>query len=155
MKPFMKYLDTQQYIYLSMPNSAVPYDVTLTSLVSMWIDYDKDLKRQVFRAADLKLKTHKLTPIYSNSTTLDENRHLARGMYQVLSPLLYCIQVQLSGSEFFLKGGSVNTNTTSPIFTVPYYYMVKPGQVRVCASQYIRKLRNVGTKASNTYSSLC
>ena len=148
MKPFMKYLDTARYMHMRNSNVLHDAEVSLTSKVSVSSDYNKNLKRTDVRVSDLEFKNHKLSLFYSSATAFaDLNRLLARKDYQVLSPLLYCTQLQFS--EFFLRVGRVIINTNSHNVSLQYYYMVDQNKVRVCASHYIHELANLGTNLSN------
>ena len=147
MKPFMKYLDTKHYMRIG-PRGET-YDVTLSSRMMVHYGFNADIGENEFTVSDLEFKDQSFAMIYSNTTAFTRLRHLVGvRKYQVLSPLLYCRQIQFEVPEFFLEDGHVIINRTSHNVSVQHYYMMDPNHVRICASDYIHKSVNLSSKPS-------
>ena len=58
--------------------------------------------------------------------------------YQILSPLLFCSQVQLDGNEFQENNGIIQVNTTSLKISVYDYIQIDDTHVRVCVDDYLQ-----------------
>ena len=140
-KPYMTYLDPSQYFEMKV--SKVVFSVKLNPKVKLWIEFDVKNRKNVIKAQQLK----NLTLIYTDSGIIDSDaRHL--GMFQPLSELLYCTQVQLNETEFIEKDGILTINTTQPSFSVSDYNKISPTQVWVCANQYLRKSKTSGSTST-------
>ena len=131
MKPFLRYHDSGEKLYIQIMK--VKHCLELTSSVRCWLDRVTG----TYGCKDHSLPTKTPTLLY-----LDESL-LPRGMlnlYQVLSPLIYCLQVELESEEFVQNDGIVTINITSPPLTVYDYYRVSrtmSAPIRICADVYL------------------
>ena len=62
---------------------------------------------------------------------------LQQGGYQVLSPVLFCLQVQLDVNEFQENNGIIQVNATGFKISVYDYIRMDDTHVRVCADDYL------------------
>ena len=86
-----------------------------------------------FNFADLETKVHNHTILFST----DNLYKVYDQSFQILSPLLYCRQLQLNDSEFVEEDEQLTTLLTPKNITLIYYIRVSPSEVRVCADYYM------------------
>ena len=130
-KPFLKYQHTNEKLHIQIKNK--PYSIELTDRVRFWVDHEA----KTYICKDHDALDNISTLVYLDETLRRSSRHR---YYQVLSPLLYCLQVKLEGYEFEESDGVVTINSTSPSIAVYNYYKVAPGQIRICVDDYFPKL---------------
>ena len=153
-RPFLEYLDStrkQEKIVFKQTT----YSVRLTSRIRLWTVYNST--KTIFNMRDLESTLQNRTWLFSTddmrvmwlfSTEKLQKAYYQR--YQVLSPLLYCRQVQLNDTEFEDTEDRLITHTARKI-TLWYYRYTSPSTARVCADQYINdSARNLGTKLGHT-----
>ena len=68
--------------------------------------------------------------------------------FKGLSPLLYCMQIQLNDTEFDERDDGVIVVTSSENIKTPCNRLVTPSLVRVCADSYINIIYNTGYQMS-------
>ena len=129
LKPFLDYLDSQRFETVTV--NKVTFNVRLTQRLHVWIP--SAIGHVIFRGFDLQ-DNYDLEPVYLNEVVMGGRTR--RGVYQIFSPLLYCVQVQLNGSECLEQNGILTVNTTLPHFSVWNYHRVTSNEVRVCINEY-------------------
>ena len=137
-KPFLDYLDNKQQ-NIQMVVKQRTYIVQLTSRIRLWAwkesDYTdlRDIDYRVLRDID--------SPglIYNVLFESNDFRRAFEQVYQLLSPLLYCRQVQLNDTEYKEHDGHVTILTFSREITLSYYHRMTPTTVHVCMDHYIEK----------------
>lgn len=128
-KPLMDYLDSGKS--LSFRKGKMAYLVNLTNRVLVWHEnYTFIPKVKTLNKDDNELKL-----VYLNDRLMQST--LSKGYYQILSPLLYCKQVELNDSECFEKDGAIVVNVTRKTFTTSEFYRTSPVTVRVCLDEYL------------------
>ena len=146
MKPFLDYLDNKRR-KIEMVVKQTIHSVRLTSRIRLWKNLDYSLQ---FR--DLETNVQRQTVLFANndlSNVYDQK-------YQVLSPLLYCMQIRLNDIEFEERDGQLSTLHTSRKITFSYYHRTSPSTVQVCADQYMKNSdKNIGMKVSHSKFYLC
>ena len=130
-KPFMEYLDSTRH--LEYKSDKIMFAAKLTNTVLFWSETDTNYRR-VFRAKVLGDHNDTLIPIYSNEEI--QKTLVGKMNYQLLSPLLYCMQVELSQIEYIEKEGLVFVNQSSTVTPTPDYYRVAQGNIRICVDHY-------------------
>ena len=128
-KSFLGYLDNTKMVDMNIGRTT--YSVRLTSRIRLWNEATK--LHDDFNFADLETKVH-------NHTILFSTNHLYKvydQSFQILSPLLYCRQIQLNDSEFVEEDEQLTTFLTPKNITLMYYIRVSPSEVRVCADHYM------------------
>ena len=147
-KPFLDYLDNSRE--LEMQSGKMTYSVKFTSRVRLWSETDTTTSpyTTVERLDDLDLGVQDPPLVYSKPK---EIRRIYLQVYQVLSPLIFCPQIQLNGDEFTEKDGLLIVNITKPKISLPYYYRINITDARVCANQYLRQPKNIGAKFDNLW----
>ena len=132
-KPFLEYLDDSNFMEIKFDKTNLK--ARLTNRVDFWYD-----EMYLFKAKEIKGKSE-LTPIYMK-TSLQERtfytRMLTQGEYQILTPLLFCLQVQLDGNEFQEKDGIIQVNTTEALISVYDFIRMDDTHVRVCVEDYLQ-----------------
>lgn len=144
-KPFMKYLDSTRY--LEFKSNKVLFIARLISTMLFWIERDIEFKN-IFRAQDLGKNNHTLLPVYSNADLKSASD--GEVYYQLLSPLLFCMQVELSENEFIEKGGLVIVNRSSAMTSTPDYYRLAGGNIRICLDFYLQTSGKAWNALSDT-----
>ena len=96
----------------------------------------------------MEQESSKLVQVYINDDTLPYDIAGGIGSYQSLSRLLYCNQLQLNETEYFMSSGMATVNVTDPMIFISDYYKVSPSQIRVCVDAYLRKSKGK-TKTSD------
>ena len=129
-KPFLKYLDSASHLEVKVRKTRL-----FTTLISTLVFWTESLNDALvgFKAKDFADLDHDLSRLYFN----DELQKSLSGRYQHLSPLLYCMSVQLSADEFIEEDGRVIINRSSALLPVSKYYRVSQTEIRVCANQYL------------------
>ena len=83
---------------------------------------------------------NRLVEVYINNETIMSG-NINNGMFQPMSRLMYCKQVELDQSEHFITdSGIVKINVTKPMIAITDYYPISQyPRVRVCTDMYIPK----------------
>lgn len=138
-KPFLKYLDSEKQ--LSLQINGTKFSVGLTSRMLIWHEVIGEPRSILvsFKTQELDTNNPDMMLVH-----LTNQQSLVRP-YQIFSPLLFCIQMQLKETEILEKDGFVAINIASPKFSVPYYYHVNATEVRVCVDHYFRILKSDGS----------
>ena len=137
MKPFLDYLDESRR-NITMVVKQTTYSVRLTSRVRLWANRTDNQ----MHLDDLE------TPVQSKMTLFESYRYYEAylQLFQVLSPLLYCRQVQLNNTEVEEKGGQLTTLRTHRKITLSYYHRTPLSTFQVCADHYIKgNDKSIGT----------
>ena len=145
MKPFLDYLDNDKTLQMDLKQ--ITYSVKLTSRVRMWLQLQgnvSELKNHP-NLAELDSEVQNPTELYSNSDIF--NAYIQK--FQVLSPLLYCKQIQLNNTEFEEKDSRLIADVASRKIAFTYYRRVPPSMARVCADHYMNKPQNMGVQTKN------
>lgn len=132
-KPFMEYLDSPKH--LEFKSDKVMFVARLISTVLFWTETDQE-RRIIFKAKDLGHHDQLLIPLYSNEEV--RRSSVGRGYYQLLSPLLYCMQLELLENEFIEREGLIIVNRSSGQTSTPHYYRVSREKIRICADDYFQ-----------------
>ena len=131
MSPFLKYLDTGEVLRLRVDK--LNLSAVLTTNARLWIEHNQGF----FKACCLDQQTNRLVPVYANMDVVNSGR-IGEGIYQPMSRLLYCKQVELNQTEHCITESSiVNINVTEPMIAVSDYHPVSASRVRVCADMYV------------------
>ena len=147
MKPFTKYLDTDEALTVQVDKYV--FTVDLTSKVVLWTGKDEATRARVFHARDMVQSTKEFVRVYVSDVIMESD--IGRGIYQSLSKLLYCIQLQLNETEYFDRSDLVIVNVTAPTFPIFDYFKTSSSQVRVCADAYLRKSNGNEETSSMSY----
>ena len=135
MKPFLEYLDKQRFEIAYQRNS---YYGKLTSRVRLWEQKNGTGWYQILQ--DLESKIREQKEIISNPGTA-----AAYGQkFQTFSPLLYCNQIQLNDTDFEVRDDGLFVVTNSRKIELPYFRLVSPSLVRICADRYLNMNKNAG-----------
>ena len=142
LKPFLDHLDNNRR-KVEMVIKQTTYSVRLTSRVRLWknyTDYSNNLRdlESTVQSQTLLLAEGNLHKVYDQR-------------YQILSPLLYCMQIRLNDTEFEETDGQLITLHTARKITLYYYHRTSPSTVQVCADKYMKKSnKNTGMKVSHS-----
>ena len=137
MKPFLRYLDTDEVLELGI--GKLDFLATLTTNARLWAEPVKGSNVYNIKACCLDQKPNRLVQVYTN-TDVTKAGGIKMGIYQPMSRLLYCKQLELGPSEQFIDdSGIVKINVTEPIFAISDYYPVSQSRVRVCTDMYVPK----------------
>ena len=140
-KPLLDYLDNKQMT--DMKIKRITYSVKLTSSVRFWNVLNVTLDRKIPHFTDLEATVHNYTVLFS----ANDIHKVYDQKYQILSPLLYCPQIQLNDTEFEARDERLTTLLTPKNITLPYYNRVSISEVRVCADHYIdNHVRSAGNR---------
>ena len=154
-KPFLDYLDDSNSMEISFDKTKLM--VRLTNRVQFW-----SLKNEgtyLFKAKEINGNSE-LTPMYLNENLLKSTAFkllLRIDRYQILSPLLFCSQVQLDGNEFHENNGIIQLNTTSLKTSVYDHIQIDDTHVRVCVDDYLQapKVSSGAGQSLQTSALLC
>lgn len=137
-KPFLQYLDSERHLVFQ--SDGTKFSVKLTSRIALWPEaYPKGNTTEfIFKIRELGMANTDLTLVH-----IPNKKYLAEP-YQIFSPLLFCVQVQLNETEFLEADGFIIIKNTSPKVSIPYYYRMSASQVRVCAEHYLQRQTNEG-----------
>ena len=145
-KPFLDYVDNKRR-KIEMVIKQTTYSVRLTSRARLWTWYNPD------NPLEHRVNFRDLESTVQNYTVLFETNDLAkayRQKFQVVSPLLYCMQIRLNNTEFEEMGGQLTTLRTPRKITLSYYHHTSLSTVQVCADEYMKKSdKNVGMKVGH------
>ena len=145
-KPFLNYLDNKGK--MEMVVNRKTYSVKLTSRIRLWT-WNNLRNMNEHHSTFLDIES-----TVQNHSILFENNDITRAYdqkFQVLSPLLYCMQIQLDDTEFEVKGEQLTTLRTAGKITITYYRRTSASTVRVCTDQYLNKeASNIGIKVSHS-----
>lgn len=144
---YMRYLDNERQLEMRINHAT--YAINVISRVLTWVEETINGPK-LFKAKEIDVSGYKQTRVYFNEKYL-QNRLFLAGVYQVLSPLLFCMQVELNDKEYFEKDFRLWVNISSPAFSVPYHYRVAPDRVRVCVNHYFRRLTESAGNVHNGY----
>ena len=134
MRPFLRYLDSSEKLKIKIKKSQFSLELTLG--VRFWMDTG------IYRCKDYGAVNNTQMLLYQNDTLGPQSQ---TAYYQVLSPLMYCLQVELVSGEFEEIDGVVTINNTSPPLSVNDYYRVSretPAPIRICADTYFQKINS-------------
>ena len=132
LKPLLPFLDTSRSLEFSrIKNKFVVYFLTRI-LLRVSQNLNPELGTIKLEVEDLNEEVNNLTLIYSN---VEFMKSMKAEAIQVLSPLVYCKQVQLDEDEFIQERGKIII--TSNMKNVWDFYLVAAAQVRICADQYL------------------
>ena len=137
-KPFLAHFDDLESMEISFDKTT--YMVTLTSKVQFGVESDEN-NNMYFTAQEIKGKTELEAKYIKDSLrkpTFFMNS-IRQGVYQLLTPILFCSQVQLDGNEFQEMNGVVQLNTTTLKDTIYDFIRIDDTHVRVCVDQYLQK----------------
>ena len=135
-KPFLDYLDDSNFMDKTKQNKT-KLMARLTNRVEFWYVQDGT---NFFKAKEIKGNLE-LTQIYLKESLRKPTSFtwmLKEGIYQILSPVLFCSQVQLGGNEFQEKDGMIQVNTTAPTISIYDYIRMDDTRVRVCVEDYVQ-----------------
>ena len=135
MRPFLRYLDTDDVLELNI--GKLDFSITLTTKVMLWKEWE-DSHTGRFKACCLEQESSELVQVYTNKDIIMSNS-IPVVNYQSLSRLLYCNQLHLNEAEYFMSSGMVTVNVTDPMISISDYNKVSTSQVRVCADTYLHK----------------
>ena len=154
MKPLLDYLDTGDELEVNV--GKLIFSATLTSKVASWTEYNRTTLAWTTKAQDMEMPSSTFVQIYDNDA-IRSISPVRRGVYQVLSRLLYCTQLQLNDTEYFERSGLIIVNVTVPTFSISDYYKIPPSQVqvRVCADDYLRASRGTGKPSGVPLMKMC
>ena len=124
-KPLLAYL--QADVFLKVKSNGNKYSVGLVSEILFNSTNDR-----IMSALDPKSRIE-----FDFEFSNDKDGFTIHKLYQELSPLLFCKQVQLNESEFTERHGQIIINTTSMVLSVPDFYLTAEMQARLCADQYL------------------
>ena len=133
MRPFLKYLDKDEVVELIVGKLGL--SASLTTNARIWTEWDGE--RGTFRACCLDQRPNQLVQVYADKDVASSSE-IGRGVYQPMSRLLYCKQVELDETEHYITdSGIVNINVTKPMIAISDYRPVSASRVRVCANMYL------------------
>ena len=84
-------------------------------------------------------------------------RIMGQSVYQPMSRLLFCNQLQLEHAEYIIMNtGIAEVNVTDPIISISDYYPVSiadyypvsPSGIRICADTYVQRARGKEAKSA-------
>ena len=133
MRPFLRYLDSSKKLKIKIKKSQFTLELTLG--VRFWMD----TATRIYRCKDYGAVNNTQTLLYQNDTL---GPQIKPAYYKVLSPLMYCLQVELVSGEFEENDGVVTINNTSPPLSVNDFYRVSrepPAPIRICEDTYYQK----------------
>ena len=135
-KPFLDYIDGSKAMEMSVDKTKLMVRLTKE------VQFRGEKNGTFFFTAKEKLNgKSELTPQYLKESLRKPTRSLNMliyGNYQLLSPLLFCKQVQLEGNEFQEDDGIIRVNTTASTLSVYDYIRVDDSHVRVCLEEYLQ-----------------
>ena len=134
-KPFLDYLVDANSMEISFDKTKLK--ARLTNRVEFWFVQDEI---NFFNAKEINGKSE-LTPVYLKNSLKKMTyytRVLKQGEYQILTPLLFCMQVQLDGNEFQEMEGIIQVNTTVASISIYDYIRVDDSHIRVCVEDYLQ-----------------
>ena len=144
LEPFLNYLDNKRKIEMDFKQTT--YIVKLSSRIRLWT-WHKNLNEYRLKFQDLESKVQ-------NHSILFESNDIFKAYdqeFQVLSPLLYCMQIQLNDTEFEEQDEQLTTLRTYRKIKISYYRRTSTSTVRVCMGQYMNKrASNIGMKVSHS-----
>ena len=140
MRPFLRYLDTDEVLGL---NVGKPHlSAILTTNARIWTEADGIWG--TFKACCLDQRPNQLVQVYVNKDVVNSD-NIGYGIYQPMSRLLYCKQVELNQTEHSITySGILIINATEPMIAISDYHPVSASRVRVCADMYIPKTHEMG-----------
>ena len=130
--PFLEYLDDEER-KIGMVIKRTTYSVRITSRIRLWTW--KTLANEIHYFRDLESTVKSYTVLFDNN-----DLHKVYGQkFQILTPLLYCMQVRLNDTEFKELDGRLSTLHTPKKIILSYYRRISNTTVQVCADQYMEK----------------
>ena len=149
MRPFLRYLDTDEVLDLNI--GKLHLSAILTTNARLWTEFDG--VRGTFKACCLDQQPNQLVEVYANKDVVNSGNNIGYGIYQPMSRLLYCKQVELNQTEHCITdSGILYINATEPMIATSDYHSVSESQVRVCADVYVPK---ASRKAKTSVGALC
>ena len=135
MRPFLEYLDKDKFVELS--DGKLELSASLTTNARLWTEWE--VNWGTFRACCLDQRPNQLVQVYADKDVVSSSQ-IGRGVYQPMSRLLYCKQVELDETEHYITdSGIVNINVTKPMIAISDYRPVSASRIRVCADVYVPK----------------
>ena len=133
-RPFIEYLDNKRRnVRIVVAQRTFTFHLTSRVRLWAWNDPEKDILLSDLRDLDVPLLSHN---VLFKSNGFEE---VFDQVYQVLSPLLYCPQIQLNNTEFEEHDGYVIILGTSRDLTLSYYRRTSQTTIQVCVDHYMRK----------------
>lgn len=130
------HLEGPPFSQLTFANNVI--EIRLSNNISFWRDINRDLAaKDLFNNATLKL-------LYQNEAMNDRTYGLS--LYQELSPLLFCKQVQLNESQFSERDGIVTLNVSSVVYDTVNFCHVTQSQIRICAAEFLKAFTASSTR---------
>ena len=140
MRPFLRYLDTDEVLELGV--GKIDLFAALTTKARLWTEWGSDSGS--LKACCLEQTPNRLVQVYANRDTINSGE-IGNGIYQPMSRLLYCRQIELDQTEHFITSfGVLKINVTEPVISISDYYQVSPSRVRICADMYVPKTLGKG-----------
>ena len=133
-QPLIKYLDTDKRNEVKV--GKLTFSATLTSKIALWKERNKTTYATTYKARDMEIPAGTFELVYKDNKIMQ-----AFDIYQPLSRLLYCKQLQLNDTEYFERSGLIIANASASRFTTYDFYRVTPTQVRVCTDSYLQALK--------------
>ena len=152
MRPFLDYLNTDKALELTV--GELGFTTALTTNAKIWVNRNQTTKVDSFEACCLEQKPNELVQIYVNKNAMKLIGYDSGSwVYQPMSRLLFCYQVQLEPTEYIMTNTSVvMVNVTDPMMSISDYYPVTPSGIRVCIDTYVEKAKKTGSKSSGACS---
>ena len=140
MRPFLKYLDIDEVLEVMIDK--LDLLATLTTNATLWIEWEDS--RETFKACCLDQQPNQLVQVYVSKDVMNFG-NIGHGVYQPMSRLLYCKQVELNQTEHCITdSGILYINATKPVIAISDYHPISESQVRVCADMYVPKAHGKG-----------
>ena len=145
-EPFLHYLDNKRKMEMNLKQTI--YSVRLSSRIRLWTWFNHG------NINEHRLNFRDLESTVQNHSILFESNDISKAYdqkFQVLSPLIYCMQIQLNDTEFEEQDEQLTTLRTSKKIRISYYRRTSTSTVRVCVGQYMNKrASNIGMKVRHS-----
>lgn len=142
-KPLLEFLDGRKYLLVTWHKTKF----TVNLIRKMLILTGDNFTAQPVMAIDLEAQLE-LNLTYAHILEILEQMRAnclsGNGfcfIFQELSPLLFCRQVELTEREFTESNGMLTITNTSLVLSVPDYFLSGPNQTRICVDQYLKSLK--------------
>ena len=134
-KPFLKYQRSNEKMFIQIKKTA--FSIALTDRIKFWVDWVAN----TYKCKDHDEPDSVPTLLYLDEAIQATTKHK---YYQVLSSLLYCLQVRLEWDEFEEIDGVISINRTSTAYLVYDYYKAATGNIQLCLDDYFPKRNKAG-----------
>ena len=131
MKPFLRYLDTDNKLELRIGKH--DFSASLTTKAILWSEWDNTLLKRSLKTCCLEQDSNALIQVYTKD-------NIPLTGYQSMSRLLYCNQLQLNETEYIMSADMVTVKVTEPMTSISDYHSVSSTQIRICADTYVKKV---------------